>query len=338
MSRTRRRAFTLIELLVVIAIIAILVALLLPAVQAAREAARRSQCKNNLKQLALACHNYAETHTTLPLNYGIWSGNDPRNGKATSWLAQILPFIDEDAIYQEINWDYGIINDPEETGGPWPVNPVEGSNAWVAKQSINAFHCPSDTHNGIMRQRANMHGGRDFGITNYKGVAGSNWAWGAYRTSVGGRYDIYAETPWGRNWNGLDRGNGIFFRGNNWARPSKFRDIRDGTANTLMIGEAVPWWANHTAWFWYNGSTGTTSIPLNADAVCAGAAGKTSRDARMRACYTDWPNNYSFMSRHMGGGHFAMADGTVRFINDSIDDLTYKSLGTKAGGEDTGEF
>lgn len=342
MRRARRRAFTLIELLVVIAIIAILVALLLPAVQSAREAARRSQCKNNLKQLALACHNYSETHGTLPLNYGIWSGNDPRDGKSSSWMAQILPFVDQEALYNEIDWDYGVLNDPRQGGRAWRNPPVPSTNQWVAKTPVSAFICPSDTQNGLFAfNRANM-ANHLWGVNNYKGVAGANWAWGVHRNNTNNRADPnyrWSETPWGRSGNGLDAGNGIFFRNNGGTvrKMCELKDVIDGTSNTLMIGEAVPEWCTHSLWFWYNGSTATTAIPLNAAPVCGGANG-VDRNTGLRNCRGDWPNNYSFMSRHPGGGHFALADGTVRFVNDSISRIVYLGLGTRAGAEDNGEY
>src|SRR3546814_780854 len=107
MQRVSHKGFTLIELLVVIAIIAVLVALLLPAVQQAREAARRSQCKNNLKQIGLALHNYHDTHRVFPPGQMSWFGSDlfPLNaGARISWMQQILPFIDQAPLYNSFNW------------------------------------------------------------------------------------------------------------------------------------------------------------------------------------------------------------------------------------------
>src|ERR1700759_2816615 len=117
MPRTRR-GFTLIELLVVIAIIAVLIALLLPAVQQAREAARRSQCKNNMKQLGLAVHNYHDTYNHLPMCY-YWGPaglpgptGSPTQGPQSSWMIGILPFVDQAPLYSVLDFRYGVTNDP----------------------------------------------------------------------------------------------------------------------------------------------------------------------------------------------------------------------------------
>lgn len=327
--RRRRRAFTLIELLVVIAIIAILIALLLPAVQQAREAARRTQCKNNLKQLGLALANYHDAYNQFPINYGIWSGNDPRNGKSTSWLVQILPYVDQGPLFDQIDFNYGIANDPRISAGQTP------NNRTIADTAIPVFICPSDTHPGTMGGRANF-GGRH-GVNNYKGCAGANWTWGTWQVKAS-TDPISGSDRWNHNGgHGLDRGNGMFFRGNNWGYSTRIRDITDGTSNTFAIGEAVPEWCTHTWWWWYNGSTATTAIPLNAPPQCS--AGNTGvKKIDLQKCAGDWPDNYSFMSRHEGGAHFALADGSTRFISENIDLGVYRGLGTIDRGETISQF
>ena len=108
--RSQRTGFTLVELLVVIAIIGILVALLLPAVQAAREAARRMQCTNNVKNLSLACHNYHDTYKTMPQNYSTWGGAFARHtidGRSQSWMVAVLPFIEQQPLYDQIDFGFG---------------------------------------------------------------------------------------------------------------------------------------------------------------------------------------------------------------------------------------
>src|SRR5688500_10134487 len=129
-NRQRFRAgFTLIELLVVIAIIAVLIALLLPAVQQAREAARRSTCKNNLKQIGIALHNYHELANQFPLNCETnpGTGEDGRNGQSVSWMTGILAQIDQAPLFEQINFSYGYLNDPRFTATP----PVIPNNSWI---------------------------------------------------------------------------------------------------------------------------------------------------------------------------------------------------------------
>jgi prepilin-type N-terminal cleavage/methylation domain-containing protein/prepilin-type processing-associated H-X9-DG protein len=316
-NRRKRPAFTLIELLVVIAIIAILIALLLPAVQQAREAARRSTCKNNLKQLGLALHNYHDVAGQFPINYcrpwgQIW------NGRSTSWMTQILPYIDQANLYSKIDFNRGIGN--------------SAANAAVARTAISVYQCPSDSSGGKMAGRANRGG--VWGVNNYKGVAGANWCWGSFRSNTGNRQ--FDSTRWGTTCNGLDRGNGMFFRGNEWSYTTKVRDVTDGLSNTFAVGEAVPAWSNHTWWWHVNGSTGTTSVPLNQKNPGCPATEEYNRCMERRL--GDWPNNYSFFSRHVGGGHFLMGDGSVRFVNQNMNRDTYRGLGTLDRGEVIGEF
>jgi prepilin-type N-terminal cleavage/methylation domain-containing protein len=160
---SRWRAFTLVELLVVIAIIGILIALLLPAVQAAREAARRTQCTNNLKQLGLALQNYHDKYIAFPINYG---GNGQYNDTSTahSWMQGVLPYVEQQALYQQIRFDMplGATSDV-----PLTVNTI------VSQTVVNAILCPSDPQmRGIQTSPANCSGPR--GATNYKACAGAN--------------------------------------------------------------------------------------------------------------------------------------------------------------------
>jgi hypothetical protein len=178
-----------------------------------------------------------------------------------------------------------------------------------------------------------------WGVNNYKGVAGSNW------THSGTNFPTvtppanaplgtpnFNSTPWGNSGDGLDTGNGIFYRGANATRPcsTKMAAVTDGTSNTLMIGEAIPRWCTHTWWWFFNGATATTAIPLNVRAQCANTGNKNND---LNTCWDNWQNNYSFMSRHPGGGQFALGDASVRFVSETIDLTLYRSLGTMQGGE-----
>ena len=334
----RRRGFTLIELLVVIAIIAILVSLLLPAVQQAREAARRSQCNNNLKQLALACHNYQSTYKMLPSNRatgsGIFSPTPGANVRTASWIMGILPYLDQQPLFDAIDFNFEAANDPRNGANPGAAatfnNPGVPSNAMVVRTVIPALVCPSDgVSEPRMQNRANRPGDHEHAVTNYKGNLGSRWDWGSFR-SVAAPHNVMRGSGGGRN--GLDHGNGPLIRSTNQKSYTRFAKISDGLTNTYLIGEAVPAFCNHTGWAWFNGSTATTAVPLNAPAQCAAATGNAPIPDLI-ACHGNWPNNYSFKSLHTGGGNFALADGSVQFVSETIDLETYRRMGNMMDGQ-----
>ena len=194
-----RRAFTLIELLVVIAIIAVLIALLLPAVQQAREAARRTQCRNNLKQLGLAMHNYHDAHGCFPIgdmgrNPGFPAESYNLPG---TWLPSLLPFVDEVAIYNAINFDMSYC---------FP------QNSTASGQVIDQFLCPSNANPVVYSTNCWSQGNFQRGLTHYVGVGGDGTQ----------TYNAVIQNK-----------NGILFY---WSSV-RIRDIRDGTSNTLMAGE-----------------------------------------------------------------------------------------------------
>lgn len=305
-----RSAFTLVELLVVIAIIGILVGLLLPAVQAAREAARRMQCSNNLKQLDLAFHNYHDTHKKFPLNFawrsvpGGGGGGPAIANTGKSWLQMILPQMEQSNMFNRIDFSAGLQGD----------TPNVVQNREIANTVVSSFLCPSDPENGDGRlggrSDVNVNPPGTWGVTNYKASCGSNWAWGTF---------AWNNAPESNN--GLNNGNGILCSNQqNTFRPTSMSDVLDGTSNTFFLGEALPGWTRWNWWYNPNAVTATCAIPLN-------------YVIRVPKNINNWPNNYSFASRHTGGGNFGYGDGSVRFVSENVDTFTYRAMATVRGQE-----
>jgi prepilin-type N-terminal cleavage/methylation domain-containing protein/prepilin-type processing-associated H-X9-DG protein len=312
----RRLAFTLIELLVVIAIIAVLIALLLPAVQQAREAARRAQCRNHFKQLALAVHNYESTFGTLPINrYGDYSYTSFWNyayedSYSWSWLATILPYIDQGPLWTAANIPNVRLKDSPQLAVPVPI-----------------FTCPSDGLSGNAVRNERSHYLRTnplVAMTNYKGVQGANFCWGDWPNSGASGHSC---EPW-------EDGDGAFFP-LNWVRPLRWSNFTDGTSNTLIIGEQV----------YDPGDPGNNQYGLgyawgHSVEACANAALPINAKRPNGVPYLpgDWLGRNGFRSRHTGGAQFAMADGGVRFLSENLALGLYRALATVSGQELVGEY
>jgi prepilin-type N-terminal cleavage/methylation domain-containing protein/prepilin-type processing-associated H-X9-DG protein len=306
----RRRAFTLIELLVVIAIIAVLIGLLLPAVQKVCEAASRTTCANNVKQLALACHNYHDSLGIFPTSTLY---NVDQDEKAPNWsfLARLLPYIEQNNLANQ---------------GNIPTSTIVKCQAQI-KAKINTFLCPSDT---VSNQGLNAgdpcDGYLPAGMTSYKGVTGANWGGGPVGSpNWWGTDPQWVNPDRNGNYSGIDFGDGILWCQNTFAgdkRTLRIGDITDGTSNTFLLGEVL-------------GSRTIDNIWCHAlDAVATCAIDPNAR--RADGTYydpDDWANVYGFSSAHSGGLQFALADGSVRFINNSIQRALYRALATRAGGE-----
>ncbi|MHC5537144.1 DUF1559 family PulG-like putative transporter [Singulisphaera rosea] len=298
---TRTRGFTLIELLVVIAIIAVLIALLLPAVQAAREAARRMQCVNNLKQIALAFHNYHSQNNVFITGEG-WSGNAVSPGspprRSWGWRLGVLPFIEQAPLYNAFNMSLTAWN-PQN----WPT---------VGDVTINAFLCPSDGKVAIPTNQGTAFSGFGYSGTvnmHYSSYAGMAGTWFNLTTPIDwpGLTSVMA---------GANNSNGIMFQGSNIG----INSITDGTSNTILIAE----WAYgkirdyQDQWHWWLGynpadSTMTSEYPINPQRVCRDGVG-------VNTSYIDADSAGSF---HPGGANFAFADGSVKFLKDSINTSPY---------------
>lgn len=314
----RRHGFTLIELLVVIAIIAVLIALLLPAVQQAREAARRSQCKNNLKQIGLGMHNYHGVHLVFP--YGtraVGSYGGDYAGKLMrrdTWFHQILPYIEQANLYEAYVQAHVARQAANGGGVTWVYDTGDADFApEVANAVVPVTVCPSDPN-------APGHGPRGF-IGNYVGCAGSGQLLGT---------DL----------------NGMFY---NLSR-TDIADLIDGTSNTVMMAETL---VRRTG----SGGGGPGEPGAYWDGGIWGEFGFTTAEApntslpdQIYHCSTTSNINapcstvgnapaYNFArSLHTGGVQVAMADGSARFISNTINLLTWRALGTRAGGEVLGEF
>lgn len=322
LRRIFRSGFTLIELLVVIAIIAVLIALLLPAVQQAREAARRSQCKNNMKQLGLAMHNYHETFNAFPI--GELSFNKG------NWRLRLLPYMDQVPLYNQLNFQ-----------GTFTVS--GGSNPVLAGVIVPGLNCPSGIFGPINSSSPNN--AQNYQIHDYTGIMG------AYPDPAGRTSVCYLNTNWGAQGcdNGLLPVNEV----------TRIRDCIDGSSNTMMVGEqsadvagkdqrANYWggWAGsywngspadkimvQTSTYWIGSGCTTLRYPPNTD------QGKsTATTCVSGAGCLPYQYNVPLSSFHTGGINIMLADGSVRFISNNINMLTYAQLGTKDDGGVIGEY
>lgn len=328
MSRVRK-AFTLIELLVVIAIIAVLISLLLPAVQSAREAARRAQCVNNLKQLALACHNYADANQVLPPGH--------RTAVFGTFQTFVLPYLEQGNLANRYNYNGRYWNPGQTSGGGSGVgNAIRyGSvfNLTVTRSIVNSLLCPSDEPK--MSEPAIYNG-----VTwhNYTCSFGNNDIYQGLGTVPGG-YTVgrYIDAPWlGAPFSDSDTTQSFYpSRG----RCSTFASIVDGTSNTLMAGEVIKGRGRDLRGFTWWGDAVSTSAYLPPNSTLpdvqnsAGYCDFTQPNPPCRAATTAFPPTYAWRSKHPGGVNMAFCDGSVRFIKNTINIFTWRGLGTSQGGE-----
>lgn len=318
--RSRRIAFTLIELLVVIAIIAVLIALLLPAVQQAREAARRSQCKNNLKQLGLAVHNYHDTFNTLPPAY-INPGNSQNaalypagNTRNTSGYLLLLPYLDQAPLYNQINFSLPL--GPAAGGSATFGALAPNSQAGLFSNLLSVFRCPSDTaFQEPMDSTVSP-------FSSYPGYAITN----AQRVSYGFVFDRFTFNI-GVNYR-FDGTSTKSIWGINGA--AGLKDVTDGTTNTLVFME-VPF-KHASAGLGAMYGPFLHAYSAYGEVIPAYKGINFIQSAPDRTWYST-PG-----SRHTGGCHGLLADGSVRFLSQNMNNSTLLSLTSIAGGEVVGEF
>lgn len=313
-----RRGFTLVELLVVIAIIGILVALLLPAIQAAREAARRTQCGNNLKQIALAAQNFHDTERKFPpgfLGTRTWRGEAPDLDQGIGVLAFLLPYMEFDGVRKQITVAMDVKYTTTDPKPPAPANTVPFYDTFAgedpqyqswdaAENKIHAFLCPSAT-------RAKPSGGNALShITYFDGTYGTVTMWyyaSSYNLDLGKTNYLGVAGAMGKiDHSGWDVWEGVFYT----RSTTSMSDVTDGTSNVLAFGEFA---GGHDA----NNS-------LQYDLCWIAASGMPTAWGLAPAPTSD-PNRtkgnwYQFNSYHPGTVQFALVDGSVRQISTNVTD------------------
>lgn len=319
----RRAGFTLVELLVVIAIIGVLVGLLLPAVQSAREAARRMSCSNNLKQIGLALHNYHDTFKGLPPGYINKDPNHPNgsgpvagNYAQWAWGAFILPQLEQGPLYEQL--EVGKIN----LSVALTPSGTMTDKTQLVNNPVAAFICPSDPGPEV-HQVANQL--RDTSDTWLREIAKSNYMGvnTTRRWHSGGRMtgpDVGAPSQWGGPPNVNNGPNGLFFRD----RSIRFRDISDGLSNTVAIGERVYEYTTPTglvvcrAGVWVGNDNQNEQLTIHRS---LGTLVNPINSTNFANCVR------GFAGPHPGGIMFALADGSVQFISESVDHIPWTASG-----------
>ncbi len=343
----RRRGFTLVELLVVIAIIGVLVALLLPAVQAAREAARRTQCANNMKNIGLALISYADAKGgKLPAATQFRPGKTsptfpppPDNGPGGTWVLEILPFIEQQALYRMFDRTKpcnALVNFPVlATPLPFLICPSDGDapaggvfDAGIKIDGSLNFNPPAARQMGLWYPVS--AGPTHFDSCPFCTGARPNRC--CQGESFGSRAITLANDPLGPVGTQPSFA-GLFGR---WEKGIALKEVSDGLSNVVMAGEQINTHCRYTCAHCPNFPFSATNIPLNTflkhkeTALGAGAATEFNSDDPEIGGYAQ---ACGYKSRHPGGAHLLMADGSVHFVNEAIDFDVYNQLGSRNSGE-----
>ena len=329
MKVTRRSGFTLIELLVVIAIIAVLIALLLPAVQQAREAARRSQCKNNLKQMGLALHNYHDTFNRLPPG-AIWQGNNTLGGQApedgrnafwgTTWVISMLPYADQAPLYAQYNFS--------EVARSVNPSATTNNNTLVTKTAkIPWINCPS--HPDVVNRLTQDFDGFIKGTYGANVGAGRMLRRGDFTNSaLRGPFSVIEQYG------------------------AAFRDLTDGQSNIVLVSEIVKVDStgdDRGAWGWCTGPTfsgaGNGGGPLvpNSKQLVDSSPYSWNNTTHVIFNFRSNPDNgnnsgVGARSFHVGGVQVALGDGSGRFVSENIDQTLWQRILAIQDGNPVGEF